>query len=291
MKHLHLVFYCLVAVLALSLTSCDDDEGGMGSGTLALTFGSITQPGAGYVYVVWLREGGTYNLLGDFTITDNGLLSSSTFALDRDRLNAAEGVLVTLEVEDNITSTPGAQRFMAGDFVNKGAVLSISHPDAIAEDFDGAAAAYIVTTPTDDDTTNEDSGIWFYDTTAMASTLMLPELSANWIYESWMIFDDTTTVSLGKFSNPLVADQAATFSGSQAGFNAPGEDFLTGNSLFPTSVLSNRLFISVEPVPDDAVEAFGIRLFSEVVIDTITANPVPMDFNTAGLSRGLATRN
>ncbi len=270
--------------------ACDDDEGSMSSGTLSLQLSGITQLGDGYVYALWLREGTSYVLLGDFTVASNGILSQSLFGLERERLLAGDGVLLTLEVEDAIGDVPSNVRFMAGDFVNKGAVLLPSNSGAIDVDFSSSSASYILSTPTNGPLSNETSGLWYFNTSTSQSTLDLPALNTNWMYETWVTVDDTT-FSLGKFSDPLMADLSDLYSGPQAGYNAPGGDLLEGNNQFPPNLLGERAFISVEPVPDDdASAAFGIRLFSQDIVDVIPVEPIEMEFQELGIPRGLVSR-
>lgn len=289
MNNLRYGFLGLFALM-LMFTSCDDDEGTIASGVLQLTFNGITQPGEGYLYGVWLKESGLYNPIGDFTINDQGLLTQSIFRIEEGRLAAADGVLITFEAEDGIGSSPGPNRLMAGDFVNKGAVLTAESVDALDIDFELVSGSYILSSPTDTVQTNEESGIWFYDTVAMTSTLDFPALDDFWTYEAWMVIDDTTLLSMGTFSDSQ-SPTPNVYGSSLPGYAAPGQDFLMGDPTLPANLIGKRMFISMEPVPDDDVDrAFGIRPFSNEIKASEDGMPVDLEYVDIGMPRGLATR-
>ncbi len=289
MKNWIFLLGCLAFIFTI-ITSCDDDQGAVGSTTMVLQFNGLTVPGGGYVYGVWLHENETYAALGEFTFNSDGNITNSLYSINKERLAAAQGVLITLEREGEIGSAPSSARVLSGDFINKGAQLTVHHSEALGEDFTTSSASYVLATPTDLDSQNEFSGLWYYDTMNTVSTLDLPALPSQWIYESWVVVSDSI-VSMGKFSDPAVADQTDQYgAGLAPGYPAPGEDFLMGKDIFPADLREGRVFISVEPVPDDAVGPFGIRPFVDEVVDTIPIAPVPMEYVELGLPRGLATR-
>lgn len=289
MKNLRYLLFGLMTI-GLFLTSCDDDESSVEFGTMRLQMSSLTTPGTGYVYGVWLKENSAYTFLGDFTLTSTGTLSRTLYSIESQRLQAATGVMITLENEGEIGDNPSATRILAGDFISKGARLTTDHVDALNVDFSSSAASYILATPTDNDTSNEQSGIWYYDTMTMASTLDLPALPSNWIYESWLLVGDSLT-SMGKFDNPLAADQNNSFgAGINPGFNAPGGDFLQGRADFPADLREGQIYISVEPIPDDATSPFAIRPLSAAILDSIPTMPTPLEYADGTLVRGLAVR-
>ena len=289
MKHLRYLLPIFLACICL-LSSCDDDDGNMASGILTLTFTGITQPGDGYKYRTWLRENNGFNTIGDFTISDAGNVTNSFYRVERNRLEAALGVLITLEPEDAIGNTPGTVHVLAGDFINKGAMLTVSHPDALGADYATASGAYTLATPTDGVGNNNTAGVWYYDTVSMATTLDLPVLDENWLYETWVVIDDTTVLSLGKFSDFNV-ESVNVYGSSMSGYPAPGQDFLQNNPTLPTNLVGKRLFMSIEPVPDDNLDiAFGARPFSNEIMLSTDDKPVPLEYIEIGLHRGLAVR-
>jgi hypothetical protein len=290
MKKLRNLLLGLACVMFI-LMSCDDDESSVRTSSMSIQMSGLTTPGAGYVYGVWLKEGEAYDFLGDFSLTSNGLLTKSLYSIESQRLAEASGLLITLEKEGGIGASPSDIRFLAGSFENKGAKLTMDHPDAIGLNYSLASAAYIRATPTDNDTTNEESGLWFYNTMNMVSTLDLPVLSSSWMYESWVQTTNDSLISLGKFSDPLAADMNDLYgAGINPGYAAPGQDFLANRSDLPIDLDEAELYITVEPSPDDATTPFGLRPLSIEVADTIPALPVPLEFNEIGIARGIAIR-
>jgi hypothetical protein len=122
---------------------------------------------------------------------------------------------------------------------------------------------YILATPTDGVNNNEKSGIWFLDISsgAPAAALSLPALPEGWIYDGWAVIDGQP-VTTGKFSSVSSTDDAAPFSGSQAGPPFPGEDFLENapaGLTFPTDLSGGKAVISIEPVPDNSDAPFLLK--------------------------------
>lgn len=284
--------FAFAVILGLGLMSCDDDDGRQNLEPLRFTFSGMTALGTGSVYGIWLKENDEYNFLDVFTVNSAGIPDNSQFGLESERLDDVQGILITLENEDNIGTEPSDTRLMAGEFINRGALLEISHPDAMNVDFSTSSVSYMLASPTDDNADNENAGIWFANTVDGTSTLDLPDLPTGWIYESWVLLPDTV-VSLGQFANPLMRDDSDAHSGPnpQNGYNAPGGDLLTGDpEHFPASLHNNLISITVEPSEDDNSNAFGIRPFSIQVMDTIPTAPVNIEYRESGVARGFAVR-
>lgn len=135
---------------------------------------------------------------------------------------------------------------------------------------EGTKGSFMLGTPTDGNKyTNEDAGIWFvYEVkNNQIPSLDLPVLSEGWVYESW-IFYENNFISMGKFSDPGVADASAEFSGKRNILTFPGEDFLyrpTSDYFldlpFELNNGSTQVFISMEPEMD-GVDPTGTSPFS-----------------------------
>ncbi len=97
--------------------------------------------------------------------------------------------------------------------------------------------------------------------------LDLPELPAGWAYEGWVVIDGQP-VSTGRFTDPAAADDAAPFSGAEAGPPFPGEDFLMNapdGLNFPLNLAGATAVISIEPVPDDSPAPFTLKPLAAMI--------------------------
>ena len=120
------------------------------------------------------------------------------------------------------------------------------------------AGKYIIAAPTGTGATEEEfSGIWFLDNSSGSAVagLDLPELTAGWKYEGWVVIDGTP-LTTGTFTGcRCAADEGAPFSGTNPGPSYPGEDFLVNapsGLTFPTDLRGKTVVISIEPVPDNS---------------------------------------
>jgi len=256
------LIFTLLALLAFSFSflSCGDDEEDQ---DLSLSISGLENLGSDYQYEGWIIVDGSPVSTGVFSVNDAGNLSSSSFEVEKEDLDAATKFVLTIEPNPDPSPDPTDVHIVAGDFSGNSASLSISDPAALNTDFSSAAGTYILATPTDADDSNETSGVWFLDNSsgAPAVGLTLPTLPAGWAYEGWAVIDGTP-VSTGTFSFPTGADASAPFSGSQGGPPFPGEDFLlnapSGLS-FPTDLRGGTAVISIEPVPDNSSAPFLLK--------------------------------
>ncbi|NNE30135.1 MAG: hypothetical protein HKN16_10895, partial [Saprospiraceae bacterium] len=177
-----------------------------------------------------------------------------------------------------------AVHILAGNITGSTANLSISHPDALGNDFSSATGTYILATPTDGADNNENSGIWFLDPSSGSpqAGLDLPTLPEGWAYEGWAVIDGTP-VSTGTFLTPSGADDAAPFSGTMSGPPFPGEDFVSnapGGLAFPTDLAGGVAVISIEPVPDNSPNPFLLKpLLGNISGDAVDHTPYDMGTN------------
>jgi hypothetical protein len=264
------VIYLFSSILLASIliSSCGDDDT---VATESFDFNStgLEDLGPNAVYEGWLIVDGAPVTTGTFTVDENGNASRTSFDVLSSDLESASTFVLTIEPSPDPDPSPSDVHILAGDFDGNEAALSIDHAAALGQDFADAAGTYILATPTDDLDSNEASGIWFLDnsTGAPEAGLELPTLPAGWIYEGWAVIDGNV-VSTGTFSEVNVADNGATYSGSNPGPPFPGEDFLVNapNGLsFPVELQGGTAVISIEPVPDNSTAPFTLKpLVSEI---------------------------
>ena len=286
MKFRHILVLVVCSILFLA---CDDDGGGGTSSILTLEFSGLRTPSDGFVYGVWLKENAVFSPLGEFTITDAGNITNSIYSIERSRLAKADGLLISYETAGFTSNEPSSIRILAGDFINKGAQLTTAHADAMGIEFSDVMAAYILSTPTDGNPISNFAGLWYYDPSDSSSTLSFPVLTSSWKYESWIGLEDEN-ISMGKFSDGQIADEADNYGGLAPGYPVPGQDFLIGRNDFPLDLTSKELFLTVEPVADTDSLPFVLRIFETTIVDTIATVPVPVEFDERLIPRGLAVR-
>ncbi|HYC79150.1 MAG TPA: hypothetical protein VEI02_16140, partial [Planctomycetota bacterium] len=185
----------------------------------------------------------------------------------------ATAFFVTIEPEGDADLVPSGNVVLGGAFVGNEANLTVAGLTATGgpglADFSTAGGTAVRTTPTDGPGGDLTKGLWFASTPGGAPTLSLPALSGSSVYEAFVTNDGMTFVSLGRFRDPAAPDfDAASFPGRAAsgiGFAAPGQDFLTPFSIPRPSPLdlgdgTRRLEITVEPFPDNSLDAFPLPL-------------------------------
>jgi len=192
-------------------------------------------------------------------------LAEKVFVLDADQsgsiaynsekplssLQRAELFYLTIEkksVANDSALVPSTQKILSGSFSYAASNLSVTNNPADLENVDGV---FSLATPTNGINNDELSGVWFVDslsTSPVSGLKKLPELYTGWIYEGWIDINGQL-VSTGRFSDTKKADLFAGYSGSSAGYNFPGEDFLINTPLgltFPTDLSNAKVYISLE---------------------------------------------
>jgi hypothetical protein len=166
-------------------------------------------------------------------------------------LQRAELFYLTVEsksVANDSALVPSTQKILSGSFSYAASNLVISDN---ASSLENATGYFTLATPTNGSSTDELSGVWFVDSLSASPVnglKKLPELYGGWIYEGWIEINGQL-VSTGRFSDTKKADLFSGYSGSSAGFNFPGEDFLSNapsGLTFPTNLSSSKVYISVE---------------------------------------------
>ena len=198
-----------------------------------------------------------YDLEGRIVDT-GGRLIANTFITDFDMAGAAE-ILVTVEDRRDADLIPSATRVLHGDVVGSGAALTF---ESAVADLSAVQASYTIGTPTDSDPNNEAFGVWLGTPGTYQQAMTAPVLSPGWGYELWIQLAEP--VSLGKFSDPGSRDESARFSSTPELFGVPGEDLLhtaPQGQTFPLAVAGHRIFVTLEPTPDDfEATPYGIRV-------------------------------
>ncbi len=260
--------------LTFVLTSCSSDDGGdtiPTTANLLLNINGLEDLGAGYNYEGWLLVDGITISTGLFTVNGAGELSSSSFEMDVEILDAATKFILTIEPNPDPDPDPSNKRLIAGDFSGDSATVSTSTAPAVG-DFSEAAGNFFLRTPTDEmsgegNNGNDQYGVWFGQPAMPPSaTLVLPDLPEGWIYEGWVI-GDSGPLSTGTFSSIDQMDDNAglptSFSGTEnSGPPIPGEDFFNNapvGETFPLDVRGRTIVITVEPVPDNSPGPFTLK--------------------------------
>lgn len=286
--------FTLFALALFTFASCGDDDTSTPEGELTLNFSGLENLGDQATYEGWLIVDGSPVTTGTFDVDDNGNLSKTTFAVANEDLEKAATFVLTIEPVPDNDPAPSDVHILAGDFSGASAALTVGHGAALGDDFTASSGGYILATPTDGENNNENSGVWWLDPAAgPGAALDLPTLPAGWEYEGWAVVDGIP-VSTGRFTAVDSADDAATFSGSQAGPPFPGEDLLNNapsGLSFPTDLAGATVVISIEPVPDNSAAPFTLK----PLVAPVDANAIDHTFyqmnNNAAASNPTGTVN
>lgn len=296
MKKLLLGF---LAISTLVFTSCSEDDDNTPvpkTSNLTLNIEGLENLGSALKYEGWLIVGGAPISTGVFSVDDEGMLSQTSFEVEKENLEAATKFVLSIEPTEDNDPAPAATKILAGDFTNGEANVSSKN---IVGDFSEATGKYILATPTDGMNNNEFSGVWFLDNSSGSAMkgLSLPELSAGWKYEGWVVIDGVP-VSTGRFTNTDMADDNAsssTFKGDEGnGPGFPGEDFIQNapsGLTFPIDLKGKKVVISVEPSPDNSAKPFALKpLAHDVPTDAMDHSAITMGAGPVKEIRGTVVR-
>lgn len=277
--------FVMLAVGGLILSSCgDDDTSGPSVSDLTLSIDGLEDLGADFAYEGWVIVDGAPVSTGTFTVDANGNLSASSFEVGTSDLEAATMFVLSIEPVPDADPDPAPTKILAGAFDGTSASLATS---TVGSNFEAATGKYIVAAPTGTGASEEEfSGIWFLDNSSGSAVagLDLPELSAGWKYEGWVVIDGTP-VTTGTFTDASAADEAAPFSGTNGGPSYPGEDFLNNapsGLTFPTDLRGKTAVISIEPDPDNSAAPFTLKPLAGMIPATLSGNPYSIDNNVSG---------
>lgn len=292
-KALMIVPYIMIFTLIIG---CGDDETTTEpqNGMLMLDFTGLENLGSDYAYEGWILVDGSPVSTGVFTVDDNGDPSASAFELPLAQLEAATKFILTIEPSPDDDPAPASTHYLAGDFSEGMASLTVEDGAALGDDFTSAEGVYILATPTNGADTDENSGIWFLDLSggSPAQGLFLPTLPDGWKYEGWAVIDGIP-VTTGTFLSATVVDDADPYSGQMDGPPFPGEDFLVnapGGLTFPTDLAGGVGVISIEPDPDNSTAPFTLKpLVGNIPANATDHTTYDMGNNASGFPTGSAS--
>lgn len=232
----------------------------------------------GFQYRVWARKGFEWLFTEGFNKAANGgyVNGAGQFVQNslvfEDDISEADLILVTIESKAGAGEEPTGSIVLAGDIVNSVAQMSTGHRLALETSFASAAGSVMLFNNTIGAAPTDISGVWFASNAGGSTTasLSLPALPEEWIYEGWVDVGGTL-LSTGTFSDPARTDDHRRYSDSDTPM-FPGEDFLINapdGVTFPLNPAGGTVLVTVEPVPDDRPEPFGIT----VLTGTIPASP------------------
>jgi len=259
-----ILYTSLLAIFATAIIGCDSDDDDPVFKDMTLSVEGLPQLGSFATYEGWLLDGNDYTSIGKFTIDNSGDVDGGTFSIDEELLQNATDFVVTIEPSPDPAVQPTETQILSGTFIGNSATLNYENEAAIGTGFSTAIGKYILSTPTNGEETDELSGVWWLEPTGPSASLILPDLSEGWIYEGWALINGTP-VSTGKFTKANEADMGNPYSGTLAGPDFPGEDFLRNAPAglsFPTSLEGATIVISVEPNPDNDSAPFVIKPLS-----------------------------
>jgi hypothetical protein len=257
---------------------------------LSLEFTGLTDLGPDYAYEGWLIVDGSPVSTGVFTVNADGDLSQNEFELNLSDLMLATKFVLTIEPSPDSDPAPAATHYLAGDFSNGMATLTVADPAAMGNDFLAAVGPYILNTPsTGDDDTDYHAGIWWLDPAAgPGPTLELPALPDGWAYEGWVV-GSGGPVTTGKFTEVDEVDFDA--GGPDAGPDPvppfPGQDYV--DPLM--SLIGFTAVITIEPMPDNSPNPFTLKpLVDDNIEDDGIGVLQPMNNNASTFPTGSASR-
>ncbi|MGQ0703076.1 MAG: hypothetical protein ACT4PM_08100, partial [Gemmatimonadales bacterium] len=187
---------------------------------------------------------------------------------------------------------PSVTKYLAGSVSGSQATLSVGDSRALGNPFASASGGFILAAPTSPGAPFF-AGVWFLEIVGgnPMPALNLPVLAAGWRYEGWAVINGQP-LTTGTFLNPTGSDQAAPFSGPQAGPPFPGEDFVENapaGLAFPADLRGKMIVISIEPNPDDSPAPFTLKpLAGTAPQDAQAMTRYPLQNQAAGFPTGTA---
>lgn len=255
----------LVLVLVAALVGCDrqgplpvEPPGSGGGDAVSWSFVGLEPLGSGFVYEAWVIVGGAPVSAGRFNVLPDGTPDLAGGPLTAEQLAGAEAFVLSIEPAVGDDPAPSETKILGGAFSGGSADLRVSHPAALADDFSGAAGAFILETPTTAAVSDDhDQGIWWLDPAAgPGPSLTLPALPSGWSYEGWVV-TGAGPQTTGRFRVPTGADSDGP--GPTAGPDGappfPGQDFIAP----PLPLAGTAAVITVEPEPDDSPLPFTLK--------------------------------
>lgn len=262
--------YPVLAILLLAaVTGCDDDDDGMmapTTATLTLAVTGLDDLGSDFTYEGWLIVNGSPVSTGTFDVA-GGVPDQTAFTVGASDLANASTFVLSIEPSPDQDPAPAATKYLAGNFVQDTATLTVSHAATLGDDFTSAAGPYILNTPsTAADQTDYAAGIWWLDPAeGPGPTLVLPTLPAGWMYEGWVV-GGAGPLTTGRFTmaGGVDSDGGGPTAGDDPTPPFPGQDYID-----PLLTLTSgyAAVISIEPEPDNSPAPFTLKPLVDMTID------------------------
>ncbi|MEX1309011.1 MAG: anti-sigma factor, partial [Candidatus Sulfomarinibacteraceae bacterium] len=134
-------------VLATLLAAAAPMTAAADTAYLELSSDGLEPLGPGYVYEGWLIVDGAAVSAGRFSVTADGSLSRSDFAIEVADLDAVTTYVLTIEPAVDPDPGPSHTHILAGDFSGGAASLTAGHGAALGDDFSAASGPYILNAP------------------------------------------------------------------------------------------------------------------------------------------------
>ncbi len=294
-----------ILTLGVVAASCnnDDDAGNViTESNLTLNLSGLEDLGADYLYEGWVIVDGAPVSTGTFSVNASGELSSSTFTLKTETLNAATAFVLSIEPNPDTDPSPAATKILSGEFGDAN-TATVGLTPVGDGDFLDSAGSFFLRTPTDEamgdpNNMNDHYGVWFGTPGAPpTASLVLPKLKDGWKYEGWVV-SQGVPISTGTFTTGDVADDNA---GASNGFSEtasngpmlPGEDFFrnapTGVT-FPLDVREQTVVISIEPSPDNSAAPFLLKPLVGTAGMKTAPETYQFDLNSGSFPSGSVSR-
>lgn len=257
---------------------------------LTLNFSGLGNLGPDFMYEGWIIVNGSPVSTGRFSVDDGGVPSQMYFGVGSDDLMMASKFVLTIEPEPDPDPGPSSTHYLAGDFSDGTASLSVADPAALGNDYMSAAGPYVLNTPsTASDNSDYAAGIWWLDPMGGPSaTLELPTLPAGWSYEGWVV-GPGGPITTGKFLDVAMTDFDGTgpTAGPDPGPPFPGQDYIN-----PLMILTGyKAVITIEPMPDNSPDPFALKPLIDMDIQDVGLGVLQsMDNNSASFPTGSASR-
>lgn len=233
-------------------------------------------------YEGWLLADGQTTSFGKFNLNEDGkiidlagnVIEDGKFDVQYHASQEASRVLVTVEDADDNNDQRSTTVVLEGNI----SPLNQSDLYFAAYDTESMSGAYELRTYSAE---NNDimaaNGLWFStvdEEKKRRPLLDMPDSKQGWIYEAWIQRGDSF-LSLGKFGSVMSSDMGKKFARDGAVLPSfPGEDLLVGkdefsgiNMPFKVNEKPGRVFVTLEPFSDRAIDLSGQGPYSIVLLE------------------------
>lgn len=263
MKNLNVTVLGIFSILTIGCSSSDDDSGSQvpppPTASIEVKLDGIEKLEGDLTYEGWLIvEGEDPVSTGRFNTIESEF--KMEFTALKSVIDDAKSFAISIEPTKNDEPEPSDTKILFGDFSADTAELTID--DVVVGAFDDTdnpfSGSFINITPTDNtggvDNNNDENGVWFIKDFTTPGLINLPTLGKGWKYEGWVVFDEETPVSTGKFTKADGVDEVNPHSrNDEPAPKFPGEDFIAGlpkgadGITIDGDTTGKRVVISIEP--------------------------------------------